>query len=625
MNKFLICVFSALMLIPAINIKAESDISYIYVSPYGNDENDGSEASPLKSPAAAIEKAKSITGMTEIRLFGGEYSFYNTLALSETDSNIRFTGYGEERVIFSGAEERTEFEDVTDEKILNLLPASAKNNIKCVDLSGYSDMGEMPIMGNTTNVKIEPYADGKPMNISRYPDNGYLKVGEVKYTSTGENPVFTYSDDRVDLLTDIENIWAYGGFGHYWACYSLDVSGIDVENREISFNTKFPYMSKKGQEYILYNVVEDLDSEGEYYIDRANKKLYFYPYEGMEKLQLSVLAEPIISINSTTGIEFENIDFAYSSDKAIDIKNSSQINVKNCKFYNMGKNAITISGGNDITVYGCDITGTGVNGISINSGERRTLTHANIVVDSCIIHDSARRANSSTSCISLYGCGNVVKNCKLYNMPHFAIAAQGNEHTITDNEIYNVCNKNYDCGAIYFHGDWGYCGTVIENNYFHHIYGRNGKRGIRGARCVYFDNLVSGNIVRNNIFAYSEEGVFVHGGRNNEITDNLFFDCTKTATVEAISGIEEFSQSADMISKLTAVPLLTGVWYERYPYLSGIYNEYKKGDVTYKYPKDNVIKNNVLYNSGSAFMNTAYALPYSIMTDNIHKEAVLYK
>jgi len=625
MNKFLICVFSALMLIPAINIKAESDISYIYVSPYGNDENDGSEASPLKSPAAAIEKAKSITGMTEIRLFGGEYSFYNTLALSETDSNIRFTGYGEERVIFSGAEERTEFEDVTDEKILNLLPASAKNNIKCVDLSGYSDMGEMPIMGNTTNVKIEPYADGKPMNISRYPDNGYLKVGEVKYTSTGENPVFTYSDDRVDLLTDIENIWAYGGFGHYWACYSLDVSGIDVENREISFNTKFPYMSKKGQEYILYNVVEDLDSEGEYYIDRANKKLYFYPYEGMEKLQLSVLAEPIISINSTTGIEFENIDFAYSSDKAIDIKNSSQINVKNCKFYNMGKNAITISGGNDITVYGCDITGTGVNGISINSGERRTLTHANIVVDSCIIHDSARRANSSTSCISLYGCGNVVKNCKLYNMPHFAIAAQGNEHTITDNEIYNVCNKNYDCGAIYFHGDWGYCGTVIENNYFHHIYGRNGKRGIRGARCVYFDNLVSGNIVRNNIFAYSEEGVFVHGGRNNEITDNLFFDCTKTATVEAISGIEEFSQSADMISKLTAVPLLTGVWYERYPYLSGIYNEYKKGDVTYKYPRDNVIKNNVLYNSGSAFMNTAYALPYSIMTDNIHKEAVLYK
>ena len=70
---------------------------------------------------------------------------------------------------------------------------------------------------------------------------------------------------------------------------------------------------------------------------------------------------------------------------------------------------------------------------------------------------------------------------------------------------------------------------------------------------------------------------------------------------------------------------LSGVWYERYPYLSEIYNEYKKGDETYKYAKDNVIKNNVLYNSGSAFMNTTYALPYSDMTGNIHKEAVLYR
>ena len=625
MKKFLICMLSALVLMPVLNISAESEVSYIYVSPHGNDENDGSEALPLKSLDIAKEKAKTIQGTVEVRISGGKYNFSDSLSFLKEDSNIRFVGYGEEKVIFGGVAEITDFEDVTDEKILNLLPLSSKKKIKCVDLSEYGDLGEMPIMGNGTNIKIEPFADGKPMNIARYPDEGYLKVGTVKYSSTGEYPVFTYSDDRVDLLTDVQNIWAYGGFGHYWACYSLDLAEIDIENRELKFNTKFQYMSKKGQEYILYNVIEDLDCEGEYYIDRVNKKLYFYPYEGMEKLQLSVLSKPIISIDSASGIEFENIDFAYSSDKAIDIKNSSEITVKNCNFYNLGKNAITISGGSDITVYGCYITKTGVNGISINSGERKTLTHADVVIDSCTIHDAARRANSSTSCISLYGCGNAVKNCKLYNMPHFAIAAQGNEHTITDNEIYNVCNKNYDCGAIYFHGDWGYCGTVIENNYFHHIYGRHGKTGTRGARCVYFDNLVSGNKVRNNIFAYVEEGVFVHGGRSNEITDNLFFDCTKTATVEAISGIEEFSQSGDMISKLTAIPLMNGIWYERYPYLSQIYNEYKKGDETYKYAKDNVIKGNILYNSGSTFMNGKYALSYSVMEDNTHKEAVLYK
>ena len=70
---------------------------------------------------------------------------------------------------------------------------------------------------------------------------------------------------------------------------------------------------------------------------------------------------------------------------------------------------------------------------------------------------------------------------------------------------------------------------------------------------------------------------------------------------------------------------MSGVWYARYPYLSQIYSEYKKGDETYKYAKDNVIKGNILYNSGSVFMNVKYSLPYSVMTGNVHKEAVLYK
>ena len=120
MNKLLICIFSALIFMPIFNVNAENDVSYIYVSPYGNDDNDGSETLPLKSLEFAKEKAKNLDGTVEVRILGGEYIFSDTLLFSKEDKNIKFVGYGEDEVIFSGAEEITEFKDVTDEKILKL-------------------------------------------------------------------------------------------------------------------------------------------------------------------------------------------------------------------------------------------------------------------------------------------------------------------------------------------------------------------------------------------------------------------------------------------------------------------------------------------------------------------------
>ena len=78
MNKLLVCIFSALIFMPIFNVDAETDISYIYVSPYGNDDNDGSETLPLKSLDFAKEKAKEIGGAVEVRILGGEYIFSDT-------------------------------------------------------------------------------------------------------------------------------------------------------------------------------------------------------------------------------------------------------------------------------------------------------------------------------------------------------------------------------------------------------------------------------------------------------------------------------------------------------------------------------------------------------------------
>ena len=58
------------------------------------------------------------------------------------------------------------------------------------------------------------------------------------------------------------------------------------------------YGFKEGGYYYFFNVLEELDAPGEYYIDRDNGILYFYPPDenGNSKIMLSTSNENIISI-----------------------------------------------------------------------------------------------------------------------------------------------------------------------------------------------------------------------------------------------------------------------------------------------------------------------------------------
>ncbi len=611
--------------------------TYYYVSPTGSDSNAGtSESAPLATIGAAADKIKAKrTGDFVIRVMSGEYNLTESINFTSANSGsankkISIVGYGDTNPVFKSAAviPASKFQTPIDENILALLPGESLDKVKCVDLDDYG-VGAMtrPLISSGETVG-EAYADGVAMNIAQYPNpgEGYLSVGTVTGSGT-KTPYFKYSDSRIDSFIDVGNIYAYSGWAYYWESASYPVSTIDTTNKTITLTRDRPLEVVSGQEYYLYNVVEDLDVPGEYYIDKTNNIMYFYPPENMQVLEVSKTINDAFSLEQAKYLTFENLDFDVSGGQGFSILGSNNITVKNCNFKNLGNRAITVNASgttqsSDVTIQNCTVTECGTGGFNISAGVRTTLTHGNVVVDGCDIYKCYRRGPFDEShCISLSGCGNTVKNTKMHDMGGTAIHVVGNEHSILNNEIYNTCWATYDQGALYMHGDWSYCGNVIEGNYFHHINGRKST----GVRAVYFDNMVSGNTVSKNIFAYCDDPVFVHGGKNFTIEDNIFFDCENSASVYPVSGYENGDVSG-FVSKLDSLDVYSGVWFERYPWLAAAYDEHKAGDVSAKYPKGNIVRNNVSYNSGKCYMHPTYALPYGgVFENNTTGEVVIYK
>ncbi|MGN1202933.1 MAG: DUF1565 domain-containing protein, partial [Eubacterium sp.] len=172
----------------------------IFVSPSGNDENDGTVGSPVKTVEKALELAKKLNKDEKIISFAkGEYSV-SALTLKGDYGNTVF--YAEDEVIFNGG--------------VTLIPSDFtdyKDNIKMLDLKKYGvtqeQIGQVRAFGayNTAekydeagSLYCELFCDGERMTLSRYPNQGEenLRTGKIIdngdskeiYTSSGtqQNP-----------------------------------------------------------------------------------------------------------------------------------------------------------------------------------------------------------------------------------------------------------------------------------------------------------------------------------------------------------------------------------------------------------------------------------------------------
>ncbi len=532
----------------------EAFAAEVFVAPDGEPSGDGGPDRPLASLAAARDRVRALreaglAGPVAVNVLPGEYRLQEPFQLTAADSGqpgaevvYRATEPG--RAVFYGGTRIRSFEPVSDPDILARLPEAARTHVLRCDLraQGIEDYGELAVRGfgqPPSPPTLELFVDGQPMTLARWPNEGF--VGIARLIEPGSRPegqpsVFEYLDDRHARWTDAEDPWLFGYFRFLWADATIRVSKIDPQTRTVTCDPAYHYGRPgmhpgQGIRYYAFNLLEEIDQPGEWYLDRETGILYLYPPDGFDDatVEIGMLSTPMVTMDQVTDVRLEGLVFDLGRYHGLILTDCQRCRVLGCTIRRLAGNGITIRGGRQNGLFGCDIHTIGRRASEVIGGQRSSLTPGEHFVENCRIHNFGRIDRTYTPAIQLEGVGNRVAHNLMYNCPSSVMRIEGNDHLIEYNEVHSAVLESDDQGAMELFANPTYRGNVFRYNRFTNC-GLSGTGAMaHGQAAIRFDDAISGMLVYGNVFLRSANGNFgavqMNSGRDNIMDNNLFIDC----------------------------------------------------------------------------------------------------
>lgn len=578
-----------------------------YVAPGGADANDGSESKPfltLERARAAVRDLKRGGNLPKSKftvwLRQGDYFRTNAFELTAEDSGtaaapITWQAYRDESVRLLGGRVLPAFVPVTDPGILARVDENARAHLLQLNLRdlGISDFGQMKSRGfgrPITTAHCELFFDGRPMTLARWPNNGESEkiAGFPETTGKGDDHGgtigdlpngFFYSGDRPRRWQDTTELWVHGYWAWDWANSYERVVELDPARRLV--RTAPPhglYGFRKGQRFYFLNVLEELDQPGEWFLDRKTALLYFWPPAPQARAGgvrpdtiLSLLDQPLLKLKDASHLIIRGLVLEGTRANAVEIHSGTSNLLAGCLLRHIGNNGVVIQGGIGHGVASCDIFDTGDGGVSLHGGDRHTLSPAGHFVENSHFQRQGRWSKCYVPAVLMSGVGHRVSSNLIHDHPHAAILFTGNDHLIEFNDIHHIALETGDVGAIYTGRDYSFRGNRIRHNYIH----ETGGVGM-GSMGVYMDDCVSGTEVFGNVFYKVHWAMFIGGGRDHRVENNLFVDCDPAVRADG-RGLDRAPVWRDMVNEfmrkqLAAVPAT--LYRERYPALKSLDSYY---------------------------------------------------
>ncbi|MBB5441188.1 hypothetical protein HDC92_004895 [Pedobacter sp. AK017] len=539
-----------------VNTIAIGQTHEFYVSPTGSNSNNGlSVKTPFASLAFARDAVRKLKKNGKagkpvfVYLRGGTYALDSVLTFTEEDSGtanhpITYMPYTKERVVISGGR-----------RVIGWKPY--KNGIWMARLAGLA-------AGKSYNFK-QLYVDDSIRTLARTPDTGFYRVKSSGYVSNETRNLaaqFVYDNDdfKADWtnIKDIETV-VY----HYWSDTRLPVKEIDEKNHTVYFQhptgKKFVEDNKNpvGARYFIQGVFEALDQPGEWYLNRKDGVVYYYPLKGedMSKVEIVVPVLPELmrlegefkKLKPVSYINFKDLEFKYAgwslpSGNSNNMQGSGSVTgsitltgVENCLFENCRVSNISnyafdiLQGSSYNTIKNCTLKNLGAGGIKINGGTEKnhplSATTNNTIADNFIFNYGVEFP-SAVGVFLFHTSNNTVTHNSIHDGYYTGISIGGvwgylrsvaKYNMIAYNHIYNIGKGLLsDMGAIYTLGVSP--GTVIRNNLIHDI-----KAKSYGGWGIYCDEGSSYILIENNVVYNTQYATFnIHFGKELEVRNNIF-------------------------------------------------------------------------------------------------------
>ena len=496
----------------------------LYVSPAGSDANPGTKKQPFLTLEAARNAARQLPGEKTIFIREGVYELAQTLKLEAKDSGETWRAYKDEHPLLLGGHAITNFTVYKGD----ILKAEGLTNARFHQL--YFEDKRQPLARYPNYDPANPYGggwayvDGKPVGM------GKEIPGENKHTLNYRVP-----DARHWEHPENAEVFIYPRYN--WWNNIVRVKSQDAETRTLTLANDCSYAIRPFDRYYVQNVLEELDSPGEWYLDRKAGTLYFWPPSPLAGRPVYVpTLRTLLEIGpGACGVKFLGLRFEGSEGDAIVLKNTTNCLIAASTIWNAGDyngSGVNISGGVSNGVAGCDIHDIGSYGVNLSGGDRITLSGAGNYADNNYIHHVGVYYKQGVG-VFMTGCGLRASHNLIHDGPRMGIMFWGNNIVVEYNHLHDLNLETDDTGAIYTGGrDWiGSRGSVVRYNFIHDMqgYGHDDhSERQKPSYCwgIYLDDNTGGvDVIGNVVTRCSRAAIHLHNGRDNVVENNIFVNC----------------------------------------------------------------------------------------------------
>ena len=302
------------------------------------------------------------------------------------------------------------------------------------------------------------------------------------------------------------------------------IGALDVDKCRISLTgAECVAPIEAGDRYFIENVFDELDSPGEWYLDRNAGFLYYWPKKVplTESQVIGAVLGRVLQFEGNeakgdllTNVRFAGLTFAgndYSpEDGCVGIASGREgsiylcgavdFAVQDCHFICIGKAAVCLVGGRGNKITGNDVAYGAEGGIVLHSSA------ANEISDNHIHHCGA--VYKHVAGVTLEGVktsDNTVAHNLIHDVPRYGVQMlwAGMRNVVEYNEVFNANLETYDtAGIMAYQDDRKFrCGSVIRYNFVHDTVGYSSMMGcdMFDSHGIYIDGFSSGYTVNHNV------------------------------------------------------------------------------------------------------------------------------